>query len=162
MKSLALVVATLFALVFGQTATPGAAQAAVSTHSCSSDSICLYQWEGFSGPIGTAGRWQSSISNLQGAAGSCINLTAPPAHWPNGDDVNNNSGSEVINSSGVWGDYHVIFYNWVNCNSLGGSFAQGLTDSSAVSDLHTITMDGGVNAYHAITSMGLQFGTFPQ
>jgi hypothetical protein len=132
------------------------AQAAgAPNYSCAADAVCLYQWEGFSGPSGEAGRWQSSFYNISIHGGQCLNI--PNATWPNGDPVADNSGSLVVNGTGSYSDQVGIFvYNFANCagnGASGGDAGFNAHVRTTVSDLHTLHMTTSINAYHTITSI---------
>lgn len=109
---------SLLALATFGLASPAQANA---VHGCGSSTvdniICLYQNTNYG-----AGRWQSSFSNIYNHPNSCLNI--PPAQWPNGTPVADNSWALVVNGDGspsnVWSYYDVYIFNWANCNSDGG------------------------------------------
>ncbi len=141
------VIAVSLLAVFG-TVTPANA----ALYGCPSDYVCLYQWKSFG-----ADRWQSSFYNLLIDSDNCINLTSPMAYWDNDTPVTDNSGSLIINGSGGWNQwYNITLYNWVNCNSGGGStIGYNLNWLNTEADLADVQISATLTAYHTLTSLKL-------
>lgn len=123
LKKIGITVAALFAAMLATftVATPAQAKAAAVTyHSCEYATICLYQWENFSGPSGSAGRWQSSIQNIWYNWDGCLSLAF--SYWPNGTPVAANNAGWVLYPGYQWDnpDYHLTFYDTYNCSESGG------------------------------------------
>lgn len=112
---------------------------------CPDYKVCLYQWIDFGGD-----RWESTLSNLWNAG--CITLSNPMAYWDNGTQVNNNSGSIVVNNSpGGWNNYRIYLHNWINC--AGEQTSNSLAGSSVVAS----SFEGGHWWYHKVTSLSLSY-----
>lgn len=114
---------------------------------CPDNTWCLYQWQNYGGD-----RWQSSLQNVWNSG--CISLTSPMAYWDNGTQVYDNSGSMVVNQTGGWGNYRAYIYNWVSCNSGGGSTSAQLGPGPGIWEGNFIN---GHWWYHKISSLDMAY-----
>lgn len=130
--------------------------AVAATHNCTDGGyVCLFQWTNFG-----AGKWQTSFSNIIGPWDGCLNI--PPATWSNGTNVSDNSGSLVITGiSSYPSGTNIILYNWTNCQSGGGLTSYPAWQTNSVSDLSTVPIGNGLNAYHTITSVAFHLACPP-
>lgn len=148
-KALATLAVSLLMVMVG-----GTAAFATVYHNCAQYFICLYQWVNYG-----SGQWYSSFNNIYQHTNNC--LTIPPATWPNGTNVSDNSGSIVVNGDtaggNVWQHYTLYVFNWVNCNSDGGVDSFNLVGPSQIDDLsiaHYVNVPS-ISLYHTITSIEL-------
>jgi hypothetical protein len=141
-KRIAAVLAAIV-LAVGIGATPARAD---TYHSCVSGSVCLYQWINFSGPNGSAGRWQSSLGNIWYSWDGCLVIW--PATWANGTPVSANSAGFVSNPGGQFAgaDWKVTFYTSGNCTT--GGFSVSLIQETETGQLVP-------PHYHGIRSIGI-------
>jgi hypothetical protein len=147
------------ALAIGAAASMSASPAFANTvHGTPENSIGLSQWIQYGG-----GQWHSSFNNIYqhsaGGISACMNIA--PATWPtNGDNINDNSASMVVNgdpsTSNVWSHYNVYVFNWVNCNPDGGYDIFRGEEESSLPDLSNVHyINNGISEYHSITSIEL-------
>lgn len=116
---------------------------------CPDDYVCLYQWVNFG-----ADRWQSSFYNLSIHTNGCVSLWSPLATWDNGTVVHDNSGSLIVNGSGAYSrNVHISVFGWDHCNSNGGISSFNANWYTGISDLNTLPIGNGINAYHNIASI---------
>lgn len=138
-----------------------AAATGVYQRGCPPDSVCLYQWVGFSGPAGSPiPGWKSSFTNIASHLNSCLDLQVPLAEWANGTPVHDNSASIVVNGAGDISDkINIRVYDQAYCDSPDWAGFNAAWESEA-SDLHTVSMNFGINAYHHIHSIKIGQWTY--
>lgn len=156
MTKLRLALASLFSiLMIGAGISVASPAQAASGGTCSLNSFCLYQWNGFGAQVAND-RWQTSFQNL--ANQGCINLGN--AAWANGTLVRDNSASMAWYGSSQWAGWTIGYHNWANCQDGGGwGNTTYLNVSGQLDPLSGLTYPSAqgtnISLYHTITSISI-------
>jgi hypothetical protein len=119
-RKIALLLVSLLAAIT-LTQASGSPVYANSLHGCGSATvdnvICLWRNTNYA-----SDKWISSFQNIYNHPNNCLNIA--PAEWSNGEPVNDNSWSLVVNGdntpTNVWRYYDIYVFNWIDCNVDGG------------------------------------------